>query len=110
MVEDPELEPGSVGLWYDAAKIDKSDAAFLIALSGRAEKIAVSQRSLKFTSRSPSEMTVAARIWTKRPPKSVKVTQRGETKELPFEYEPDTETSYFTYPSDGEPVKVNISF
>ena len=110
VVEDPELTPDSVGLWYDTAMIDKSEEAFLIALSGRAEKIAVSQRSLKFVSRSPSEMTVAARIWTKRPPKSVKVTTGGEVRDLPFEYEPDSETSYFTYPSDGTPVKVNVAF
>ena len=110
VVEDPALTPDSIGLWYDVDKIDKSAPAFLIALSGRAEKIAVSQRSLKFVSRSPSEMTVAARIWTKRPPKSVKITARGGVKELPFDYEPDSETSYFTYPSDGEPVRVSVTF
>ncbi len=110
VVEDPELTPGSVGLWYDTEKIGKANGAFLIALSGRAEKIAASQRSFKFVSRSPSGMTVAARIWTKRPPKSVKVTAGGETRDLPFEYEPDSETSYFTYPSDGTPVRVNVSF
>ena len=110
VVEDPALTPDSVGLWYDVDKIDKSAPAFLIALSGRAEKIAVSQRSLKFVSRSPSEMTVAARIRTKRPPKSVKIAARGGVKELPFDYEPDSETSYFTYPSDGEPVRVSVTF
>ncbi len=110
VVEDPALTPDSVGLWYDVDKIDKSAPAFLIALSGRAEKIAVSQRSLKFVSRSPSEMTVAARIRTKRPPKSVKIAARGGVKELPFDYEPDSETSYFTYPSDGEPVRVSVAF
>ena len=66
--------------------------------------------SLKFTFRGPSEMTAQARIWTKRPPKSVKITADGETKDLPFDYEPDSETSYFTFPSDGKPIKVSVSF
>ncbi len=111
VIDDPLLEVGSVGLWYDTAAIDRTDGSELIALSGRAEKITKGQRSLAFVSRSPSEMTVAARIWTRRPPKSVAVTPKGGVPvELPFTYEPDSETSYFTYPSDGQPVQVKISF
>ena len=110
VVEDPELKPDSVGLWYDVRRIDKSEPAAILALSGRAEKLEVSQRSLKFTFRGPSEMTAQARIWTKRPPKSVKVAADGEMKDLPFDYEPDSETSYFTFPSDGKPIKVSVSF
>lgn len=110
VVENPMLTAGSVNLWYDVERIDKSQASEIIALSGRASKINHSQRSLTFTSLSPSEMTVAARIWTKRPPKAVKITVRGTTTELPFDYEPDSETTYFTYPSNAEPVKVSVSF
>lgn len=106
VIEDPTLEVGSVGLWYDTARIDKSAPCELIALSGRAEKLVKGQRSLSFVSRSPSEMTVACRIWTKRPPKSI----RAGGEELPFEYEPDSETTYFTYPSDGEKISVKVSF
>lgn len=110
VVEDPLLTEGSVNLWYDVTRIDKSKSSEIIALSGRASKINHSQRSLTFTSLSPSEMTVATRIWTKRPPKSVKITTCGNTTEIPFEYEPDSETTYFTYPSDANPVKVSVSF
>ena len=110
VVEDPELGPDSVGLYYDVGRIDRSAPAFLIALSGRAEKIAVSQRSLKFVFRGPSEMTAAARIWTRRPPKSVKITSSGEERDLSFDYEPDSETTYFTFPSDGKPIRVSVAF
>jgi hypothetical protein len=55
-------------------------------------------------------MTVAARVWTKRPPKSVSVTADGVKTELSFDYEPDSETSYFTFPSGGKPIHVKISF
>ena len=110
VVEDPILEPGSVGLWYDVSRIDKSKNSEIIALSGRAEKIEYSQRTLSFISRSPSEMTVAARIWTKRPPKSITVKSGGVVTDLPFEYEPDSRTTYFTYPSNGEKVYVKVSF
>ena len=55
-------------------------------------------------------MTVASRIWTKRPPKSITAKVGGEILDLPFEYEPDSETTYFTYPSDGEKVAVKVSF
>ncbi|MGM9637549.1 MAG: hypothetical protein ACI3YK_06160 [Eubacteriales bacterium] len=106
VIEDPILEVGSVGLWYDTARIDKSAPSELIALSGRAEKLVKGQRSLSFVSRSPSEMTVACRIWTKRPPKSV----RAGGKELSFEYEPDSETTCFTYPSEGEKIPVKVLF
>ncbi len=110
VVEDPILTEGSVNLWYDVTRIDKSKSSEIIALSGRASKINHSQRSLTFTSLSPSEMTVATRIWTKRPPKAVKITVLGNTTEIPFEYEPDSETTYFTYPSEANPVKVSVSF
>lgn len=110
VIEDPLLTEGSVNLWYDVSRIDKSENSEIIALSGRASKITHSQRSLTFTATSPSDMTVACRVWTKRPPKYVKITVHGETTELPFEYEPDSETTYFAYPSDAEPVKVTVAF
>jgi len=110
VIEDPVLVPGSVGLWYDVSRIDRKLPAQIIALSARAEKIEITPRGLKFTSRAPSEMTVAARIYTARPPKSVKVISNGETTELPFEYEPDSMTSYFIYPSDGNPARVRVTF
>ena len=110
VVEDPDLAPDSVGLWLDVSLIDKTESACILALSGRAENITASQRSLRFTFRGPSEMTAQARVWTRRPPKSVKVASRGTAEDLPFEFEPDSETTYFTFPSDGVPVKVLIAF
>lgn len=110
VIEDPVLEPGSVGLWFDTARIDKSENASIAALSARAEKIEITQRRMRFISKAPSDMTIAARIWTKRIPKSVKLTANGVTNELPFEYEPDSETSYFTYTSAGTPERISISF
>ena len=59
---------------------------------------------------SPTQMNVAARIWTKRPPKSVKVTVDKVTTDLPFEYEPDSETTYFVYPTGETDAKVSVSF
>ncbi len=106
VTKDPILEVGSVGLWYDVTRIDRSAGSELIALSGRAEKIVRGQRSLSFVSRSPSEMTVAGRVWTKRPPKSV----RAGGSELSFEYDADSGTTYFTYPSEGEKISVKILF
>lgn len=106
VVKDPLLEVGSVGLWYDVTRIDRSEGSELIALSGRAEKILRGGRSLSFVSRSPSEMIVAGRVWTKRPVKSVRVN--GE--ERPFEYDPESQTTYFAYPSAGEKITVKILF
>jgi hypothetical protein len=110
VVEDPILKVGSVGLWLDTSRIDRSQGSEILALSGRAEKIISAQRSLTFIARSPSETEVACRIWTKRPPKSICVKSAGGCLELPFEYEPDTQTSYFTYPSDGQKITVKILF
>ena len=103
--ESPE-ESGGVGLYYEVTKMDRSESSELIALSGRAEKMKFGQRSLTFVSRSPSEMTVSGRVWTMRPSFSFTA---GST-ELSFDYEPDTETSFFSYPSDGTPVSVKITF
>ena len=110
VIEDPELEVGSVGLWFDLSRIDKSENASIIALSGRAASIKVTQRALNFTVMSPTQMNIAARIWTKRPPKSVKVTVDKVTTDLPFEYEPDSETTYFVYPAGETDAKVSVSF
>lgn len=110
VIEDPELEVGSVGLWFDLSRIDKSENAAILALSGRAASIKVTQRALNFTVMSPTQMNVAARIWTKRPPKSVKVTVDKVTIDLPFEYEPDSETTYFVYPAGETDAKVSVSF
>ena len=110
VIEDPELEVGSVGLWFDLSRIDKSENAAILALSGRAASIKVTQRALNFTVMSPTQMNVAARIWTKRPPKSVKVTVDKVTTDLPFEYEPDSETTYFVYPAGETDAKVSVSF
>jgi len=106
VLEDVILSSGQVGLYFDVSRIDKSQSSEIIALSGRAEKVKYGQRSLAFVSRSPSEMTVTGRIWTKRPPKSI----TADGIELSFEYEPDSETSCFSYPSDGKPVSVKIIF
>ena len=110
VIEDPLLTAGSVNLWYDVSRIDRSQNSSILALSGRASRIMHNQRSLSFVSLSPSDMTAACRILTKRPPKAVKITVHGETVSLPFTYEPDSETTYFTYPSDAEAVKVSVSF
>ena len=55
-------------------------------------------------------MNIAGRIWTKRPPKSIKITLGKETTELPFEYEPDSETTYFVYPAGDSDAKIVVSF
>lgn len=110
VVEDPTLAVGSVGLWYDVSRIDRSRGSEIIAISGRAEKIVYGQRSLTFDSRSPSEMTVAVRIYTARPPKSIQIKEGQTVTELSFEYEPDSETTYFTYPSNGEKISVKVRF
>ncbi len=106
VVTDPVLKVGSVGLWYDLTRIYKTEGCEILALSGRADKLRRSPRSLSFTFRGPSEMTAAARIWTARPPKSV--TADGAA--LAFDYHADSGTTYFDFPSDGEPIKVRVRF
>lgn len=105
VVRDPICVPGSVGLWYDASRIDRSGSAFLIAASARAEKIACNQRSMTFTASAPSKMEAAFRVWTRRAPKSV-----SAGTEIPFAYDAETGTTYFRYPSDGTKVAVKLRF
>ena len=106
VVKNPVLNIGSVGLWYDLSRIDKSGCSDILALSGRAEKLQRTNRMLSFTFRGLSEMTAAARIWTKRPPKSI----TADGQELAFIYHTDSETTYFDFPSDGEPIVIKVKF
>ncbi|MBQ2720378.1 MAG: hypothetical protein IJF23_02470 [Clostridia bacterium] len=109
-VKDPEIKAGEIGLWYDVSKIDKTRGSELIALSARAKKIIRSSRSIRFTAEGPSEMTAACRVWTKRAPKKITATEGKQTEELVFEYDPESETTYFAFRSNAKPVKITVSF
>ncbi len=106
IVKDLVLAPGSMVFWYDAARIDKSTPAFLIASSARAEGIIPAQRTFAFTLSGPSEMTAAVRVWTKRRPKSV----TADSKETLYQYDEPTGTTYFEYLSEGRKVKIKIAY
>ena len=106
VVRNPLLKTGSVGLWYDLSCIDRSVTCDILALSGRADKLARSNRMLSFVFRGPSDMTAAARVWTKRPVKSV----TADDAEIPFIYDAESGTTYFDFPSDGNDCAVKIRY
>lgn len=106
VVHDPVLKAGSVGLWYDTSRIDRTSPAFLIAASARAERILPAQRKFTFTLSGPSEMTAAVRVWTKRRPKMVTLDGNGAE----VQYDEQTGSTYFEYSSEGKKVKVKITF
>ena len=106
VVHNPILRQGSVGLWYDLGRIDKTGGSDILALSGRAERLSRTQRCLSFIFRGPSDMTAAARVWTKRPPKAVEIDGTA----ICFIYDAATGTTYFDFPSDGEKKTVKVRF
>ncbi len=106
VITNPLLTEGTVNLFYDVKRIEKSKGSEIIALSGRASDIKQEDKSLTFTVSSPSEMVVACRIWSKHKPNAVLISN----KQLAYQYDVISETTYFTYPSNGEAVKIVIHF
>ena len=106
VVKNPTLICGTVGLWYDLSRIDKSGCSDILALSGRAEKLTRTRRMLSFVFRGPADMTAAARIWTKRPPQVI----TADGNEIPFVCDAETGTTYFDFPSNGEPIQIKVKF
>ena len=110
IVKDPVLREGDVKLFYDLERIDKSESADVLAVSGRVVAFNAAQRSLTFIVKGPSEMTSAARIYTKRPPKSITVTIGGVNTTADFAYDEATKTTYLTFPSTPTGTKIKVSF
>ncbi len=110
VVRDPQLYPGEVHLWYDAAKIDRSQPAEVLAVSGRMEKLEISQRTLLVKIKGPADMVGCMRIYTARQPKEILVTVKGKTEPSSHIYDIASRTSYFNYPSCPEGVTVKVRF
>ncbi len=106
VVTDPILKTGTVGLWYDLSRIDTALPADILALSGRADDLRRQPRMLAFDFRGPSDMTACARVWTKRPTREV----LANGQPIDFTYDEVTETTYFVFPSDGEPIEIKVRF
>ncbi|MBQ7727539.1 MAG: hypothetical protein IJT60_03045 [Clostridia bacterium] len=110
VVKDPVVTEGQVKLWLDLSRIDRSSSSDILAASGRVSDLKASQRNLSFKLTGPSPMTAAVRVWTKRPPKVVSASVKGEPIAVDLSYEQESGTSYFTFASSTEGVKVKIAF
>jgi len=106
VVENPVLDVGSVGLWYNLSKIDKKQPVTVIAAAARLDKYKATARSCSFTAISASDSEGVIRLYVKRPP--VSVTLNGA--EYKPEYDEASKTLLFRFANSDEGVKVKIKF
>lgn len=109
-VKDPVLMPGDVHLWLDIAKVDHTQPAEVLAVSGRLEKLEISQRKLVTKVKGPSEMNGCMRIYTARKPKAVTAKVKGNNVSICLEYDADTKTSYLSFDSSADGVTIQVNF
>lgn len=111
IVENPVLSEGDVKLWYDLSCLDKTEKADILAVSGRAEPVSVSQRTLAFTVKGPSAMNGCARVYTAREPKGITAAIKGKSVSASIEScDKASGTSYITFPSSPDGTKIKITF
>jgi len=110
VVRDPVLQAGEVRLYYRLDAIDREASSDILAIAGRVETFVQSQRTLSYTVKGPEPMTVAARIYTKRPVKDVIATVGGKKLPACFTYDASTKTTLVTHPSSTRGVKVKVTF
>ncbi|MBQ9416387.1 MAG: DUF4350 domain-containing protein [Clostridia bacterium] len=110
VLTDPVLEVGSVGLYFDLSRTDRSRPADVLAISGRMDRIRCGQRSLSFTVTGPAPMQGVARIWTRRPVREVRALCRGESVPVKWSADGQYGTTQICYPSSEKGIKISILF
>lgn len=110
VVTDPVLEAGSVGLWMNMKKVDRTCGADVYAASGRISSPRVGQRSLDFKLTSPSGITAAVRLYTRRPPKNVEALCGREPLETHWSYDAASDTTLVNFAGSPAGVTVRVRF
>ena len=110
VLTDPTLKVGSVGLWYNVDKIDRTVPADHICAAARIEKWHATARSVSFTAIGPEGCTCTARIAVRRAPLTVTAAVKDEETPISFEYDEKSKTVLLTFMNDPAGVAVKMKF
>ena len=114
VVENPTLEVGSVGFYYNLDTIDKSAHASVIAAAARVEKFTATARSCTFTATANEDSNCVICLYTKRAPKSVSATVgKGKSKadaDITCEYDAAHSLSRVKFVNSPDGVNVRLVF
>lgn len=110
IVSSPKLEPGSVGLYYSLSHINKKSDAEIIAISARITAYVCDSKHCALKAVGPEGVTCAARIYTKRAPKSISAKCCKENYDISYSYDETTKTTLINFENSPNGVSVNIRF
>ncbi|MBQ4575335.1 MAG: hypothetical protein IJA85_09120 [Clostridia bacterium] len=109
-LENPTLEVGSVGLYYNLAKTDKKAPVTVIAAAARLEKYKATARSCSFVAYSANETECAIRLALKRPPLTVSAELTGKDHPIDSVWDESTKTLLLKFANSDEGVSVKLKF
>lgn len=108
IVKNPVLEPGSVGLYYNMAKLDTAAHASIIAAAARIEKFTATARSCQFTAIANEGSTCVIRMYRKRAPKEISAVCRGEETPVTWSWDDNTSTVKMNFKNSAKGVKIKL--
>lgn len=106
IVENPTLQPGSVGLWYNLDKLYATELAEVIATAARLEKYKVTSRSCSFIAKGADESECVIRMYVKKQPKAVTA---GDTP-ITCEFDESSSTVLLRFANSPDGVHVTVKF
>ncbi len=110
VLENPVLEVGSVGLYYNLAKVDKNQPCEILAAAARIEKYKATVRSCTFNAVSAEGSECVMRIYVRRPPISVSANCGNEEAAITSEYDEKSKTILLRFTNSTQGVSVKIKF
>lgn len=110
VLENPVLYPGSVGLYYNLAKINKSQPCEILASAARIERYKATARSCSFKAVSAEGSECVMRIYVRRPPVSVNAERDGKKENITCKYDDLSKTIFIRFANSANGVWIKIKF
>lgn len=110
IVNDPVLKVGSVGLYYNLSKADRSSTSNILCSAARIEKFRSTSRMCTFTAVSAAESTCLMRIATKTAPASVSAELKHEPVNVSYEYDETSKTLRLSFANSPDGVQIKIKY
>ncbi len=110
VIKNPVLAVGSVGLYYDVDKIDKSQPANILAAAARIEQFTCDSRGCTFTATGPEKVICAVRIYLEKQPKEITASVNGKAVNIICEYDEESQTALLNFNNSPDSVEVSIRF
>ncbi len=110
VIEDPVLETGSVGLYYNLSKLNTDQSCKILAAAARVEKYKATARSCTFIAISAEGSECVMRCYVRKPPVAVTANRRNTETEISSQYDEKSKTILLRFKNSIEGVSVKIKF